>query len=262
MIKAYYAKTDKGPYLNINEDQYLVDLSNQLFGILDGFGGSGIGDVAGQNFLQQVKKTFGKIDQDRDATLNFFYDAKRTLECNFLVNALQKAHLDWFKNNKDKSIFQKSGASILFAVVSRDILTFVNVGKCYLFLLRNKKLKSLIIPDDSSLVAETCMVNNEKDPAVSSLAPDSPGANLLKMSWPTTTVGMYEFTSYQIKELRPQKDDIVLMLTDGLGDFIPENEYLSGVEHTENLRDLSEWLSVKADQYGNKDNRTILVLKF
>lgn len=42
-LKSYAAKTHQGPYLEINEDGYEFDFENELYMILDGFGGSGIG---------------------------------------------------------------------------------------------------------------------------------------------------------------------------------------------------------------------------
>ena len=39
-LKRYAYKTDKGPLLEVNEDDVEVDLKNEIFMILDGFGGS------------------------------------------------------------------------------------------------------------------------------------------------------------------------------------------------------------------------------
>ena len=45
-LSSYYGKTDQGPYLNINEDDILIDLEARLFGVFDGLGGGSIGNEA------------------------------------------------------------------------------------------------------------------------------------------------------------------------------------------------------------------------
>ena len=45
-LKSYSARTDSGPFLQVNEDDHDVDLINNLFLIFDGFGGSNVGDKA------------------------------------------------------------------------------------------------------------------------------------------------------------------------------------------------------------------------
>ena len=44
MVCRIHSVSDKGPVLNVNEDDCVTDIKNSLFGVIDGHGGSGIGD--------------------------------------------------------------------------------------------------------------------------------------------------------------------------------------------------------------------------
>ena len=44
-LKTFSAESSPGPFLQVNEDAYDFDLINEVFLLLDGFGGSGVGDV-------------------------------------------------------------------------------------------------------------------------------------------------------------------------------------------------------------------------
>ena len=44
-LKSYGLLSHQGPHLNLNEDYVEVDLANNLFMVIDGFGGSNIGEA-------------------------------------------------------------------------------------------------------------------------------------------------------------------------------------------------------------------------
>lgn len=75
-IKSYAMKTHQGPFLNLNEDLVEVDLVNNLFMVIDGFGGSNIGDKAASMVRDSLKRSFTKIASDPDSTLPFYFSHK------------------------------------------------------------------------------------------------------------------------------------------------------------------------------------------
>ena len=60
-LKSFSAQTTQGPYLQLNEDAYDHDLNTNLYMVLDGFGGSGIGDRAVSLLKENVKKFYTKL---------------------------------------------------------------------------------------------------------------------------------------------------------------------------------------------------------
>ena len=87
-LKIFSAETHQGPYLNINEDGCDYDFSNNIYMILDGFGGSGVGDKVVREIKDNIKRFYTQIASDINATMPFFYSPKYLIEGNALINSL------------------------------------------------------------------------------------------------------------------------------------------------------------------------------
>lgn len=98
-LKAYAAQTHQGPYLQINEDGYDFDFENEIYMVLDGFGGSGIGDKAVDKLKQEIKNFYTQISDDPNATMPLYYNPRNILEGNAIMNALMNAHQNLLKMN-------------------------------------------------------------------------------------------------------------------------------------------------------------------
>ena len=72
-LKSYGMQTHQGPHLNLNEDLVEADLVNNLFMVVDGFGGSNIGDRVAMMVRDSLKRSYTKIAVDPEATLPFPY---------------------------------------------------------------------------------------------------------------------------------------------------------------------------------------------
>src|SRR5690606_26071283 len=91
-LKAFAAQTHQGPYLQVNEDGYDFDFENELFFILDGFGGSGIGDRTVEKLKQEIKSYYTQISDDPNATMPLYYNPRNLLEGNAILNSMMNAH--------------------------------------------------------------------------------------------------------------------------------------------------------------------------
>jgi len=240
MIKAYYVKSIQGPFYNINEDNYIVSLSNRLFGIVDGMGGSGIGDRDVEVFIEQLKQNYGFINKDRDATLKFYYDEKRSVECNFLLNALYKMHADWFKSNSTKVISQRSAASVLIAVEHDENISIISVGSNSAYYLNSQnEMIPLLVPDDSS-----------------NLFPNS----LIK--WPLSAMGMTEHIQWQIREIKKSSGKAIFFFTDGVLDNLKPKEVGEiFLTNQVSLKDCCNKILLQANAMKFSDNQTAMILK-
>ena len=105
-LKTFSAESSPGPFLQVNEDAYDFDLINEVFLLLDGFGGSGVGDVCVTNLKQNIKSFYTKFCADPDATMPFFYSPKYLLEGNAIVNSLLHAHDQLYKDNLKKEFWE------------------------------------------------------------------------------------------------------------------------------------------------------------
>ena len=243
-LKSYSMQSHQGPHLNVNEDLVDADLINNLFILVDGFGGSNIGDRAAAMIRDHLKRSYTKISVDPEATLPFYFSHKYLIEGNALINALQVAHQHVSKDNEEKSLDNRAGGSVIAAAIAENILTLVSTGNCVAYLYRQGHLSIEVLPDSlAGLSRETYQTQ-------------------LK-SIPMSGVGLFEDLHFNVRELKITEGDIVIMLTDGTYSRINMDE----IKYTVEANSASELDTIKdlfrlANDRGNLDNQSAIILQF
>ena len=139
---AYGAATSKGAW-PVQEDGYFADPVTGTFGLADGFGGRGAGDMAARQALQDI----------RNAST-----ADRALREGGIFSPMQAAHRDLFgeinKNilqfNEKRPSGAKGGCSLLLAAVEREgQVTVTGCGAGAAFLIRAGAWLPLLAPQAS-----------------------------------------------------------------------------------------------------------------
>lgn len=243
-LKSYAAKTHQGPYLQVNEDGYDFDFENNLYFILDAFGGSGIGDVAAENFKHQLKSFYTKLADDPNATMPLYYNPKNILEGNALVNALLNAHQSLLNANSLKSINQRAGISALIGAKSDSLMVLVGIGNCCAYHFREGNLVKIIHEDDMKFHSKGQMDGKFR-------------------STPLSAVGMYPELTYTLKEVRLIEGDKLLLLSDGVFTAVNDEEILyhltrPSLDSGERLNSLLKLSNTK----GNIDNQVAMLLEY
>lgn len=243
-LKSIDAQTDKGPYLEINEDGYDFDLKNDLYMIFDGFGGAGRGDAAVNTLKENLKTFYTKISFDPNATLPFFFSPKYLVEGNALINSMLYSHDLLYKKNLEKDVAQRAGSSAMLMAKAESVLTMVSTGNCSAYLYRRGKLKKIFV-EDSYLF----------------LSNDDFNSHLKTI--PLSGFGLFPDLYYQVKEIRVFEGDVVISLTDGVYSKILEEELRDILSR----RGTSAKLKIKelfklANERGNLDNQTAMILEF
>lgn len=243
-LKSYGMNSHQGPHLNLNEDFVEVDLANNLFMVIDGFGGSNIGDRAAAIIRDTVKRSYTKIANDPESTLPFFFSHKYLIEGNALINALHLAHQNVTRENESKAMNNRGGGSVLCAAMAENILTLVSTGNCGAYLYRKGNLSCEILPDS--------LIGLSRDRFSSYLH-----------TVPMSGVGLFEDLHYQVKELKIAAGDIVILLTDGVYGRLQESEIKYTVEkNLEGELEIIKELFKLANERGNLDNQSALILQF
>ena len=243
-LKSYGLLSSQGPHLNLNEDFAEVDLVNNLFMIIDGFGGSNIGDKAALIIRDSIKRSYTKIANDPDSTLPFFYSQKYLIEGNALINAFQISHQNMTKENNNKAMNDRGGGSVLCAAMAENILTLVSTGNCGAYLYRKGHFNIELIPD-----------------SLQSLSRDRFSSYLHTV--PISGIGLFEDLHFQVKELKIAPGDLILLLTDGVYSRLELDEMKYTVEtNLENELGIIKELFKLANSRGNLDNQSALVLQF
>ncbi len=243
-LKSYGMQSHQGPHLNLNEDLVDADLVNNLFMLIDGFGGSNIGDRAAMMIRDTLKRSYTKIAVDPDATLPFFYSHKYLIEGNALINAFQTAHQNVNRDNEKKNLDNRGGGSVIAAAVAENILTLVSTGNCVAYLYRKGHMSIEVLPD-----------------SLAGLSRDSYQSYL--HSVPMSGIGLFEDLHYNVRELKVTEGDVVIMLTDGAYSRLNTDEIKYIVEtNLESELDAIKELFRLSNDRGNLDNQSAVILQF
>jgi len=243
-LKSYSAKTNQGPFLQVNEDDFDVDLVNKMFLLFDGFGGSGIGDKAVQSLKSSIKTFYTKFGDDPDATMPFFYSHKYNLEGNALINCLHNAQKLLVNENQAKEISQRGGASAIAAVLAESLLIMASTGNCLSYLFRKGQLEVINRPDSLEYLS------GEK-------------FNSYLQTTPMSGFGLFEDLHLSVKELRPIEGDLIIFMTDGVYSRINNEELKYIIEKSElYLPEKIDEIFELANSRGNLDNQSMVFLQF
>jgi serine/threonine protein phosphatase PrpC len=243
-LKSYAAQTHQGPYLQVNEDGYEFDFENDLYMVLDGFGGSGIGDKAVEKLKHEIKSSYTEISNDPNATMPIYYNPKNLLEGNAILNSMMIAHLNLLKTNVEKPVNQRAGASVLVAVKAEGLMILIGVGNCCAYHFRHGKLTKLIYEDTFKLLSKDQF-------------------DFKFRTTPLNAFGMYPELGHQLREVRLSEGDKVVLLTDGVYAQLSEEEILyslnkSAADANERVNSLLKLSNAR----GNTDNLTAMILEY
>lgn len=243
-LKTITMNTDKGPHLNINEDNAFYNIEKELFMVLDGFGGSGVGDETTDVLTKEINEFYGTITNDIDATLPFFYSAKYLLETNALLNSILSSAKKLYEKNMSKEFSQRGGASGILASKYDSILNIVSIGNCRAYLLRESNISKLFCEESFESLSDSSVELSHK-------------------SMPTNAFGLYPDLSCQVKEVRISEGDKFLFITDGVYTKIREEE-LKNTFSNENKSTQDRILEIfeLSNKRGNLDNQTCMLLEF
>ncbi len=242
-LKSYAAVTHQGPYLDVNEDGYDFDLDQQFFFVLDGFGGAGIGDRVVAKLKEDLKGFLGKLADDPDATMPLYWSPRWLLEGNALINAMLNAHQVLFKENAQKGLNQRAGASMASAIKADDILVLAQVGSCQAYLARHGNVEPLFVPDTHQYL---------------SIDPHGPGA----LRAPVGAFGFFPELSWNVREVRVQEGDQFIFLSEGVAPWLSVQEIAHGVSRSEDPHQRLNGLLKLSNSRGNTANQTGMILEF
>lgn len=242
-LKAYAATTHQGPFLGVNEDGYDFDLDLQLFTIFDGLGGSGIGDRAIGKLKEDLKSFLRRLSRDPEATMPLYWNPRWLLEANALINAMLNAHQVLYRENSPKDLNQRAAASAICAIKADDVLCVAQVGGCMAYLARRGRVEPLFIPDNLMF-----------------LSPEVHGPQALLT--PATAFGFYPELGWNMREVRVQPGDQLVLLTEGIYPWVESSELGHVLMRGDDLhRKLNDLLKLSNDR-GNSFNQTGMILEF
>lgn len=236
-----FSITDIGVKRKMNQDfvyceQNQVGSLPNLFIVADGMGGHKAGDFASRFSVEKV--------------VEYIQSSKLTSPIRLFEEAIKNANTLLLNEAKENPNLEGMGTTLVVATIIDDILYVGNIGDSRLYVIHDD-IKQ--ITRDHSLVEE--MVENGE--LNKSEARFHPNKNIITRAIGASGDAIPDFFEISLKE-----EDIILMCSDGLSNMIDDTEVFEIVtSRKDEIKNAVRALIEKANEYGGKDNITVIVVK-
>ena len=229
MVKAY-AKTDIGKARDINEDSfYITDNSFsdiQLYILADGMGGCKAGDIASKLAISTAKSYIENNIKDTPKE-------KESL-IQLVGSSAEYANMVVYEKSKENKDFEGMGTTIEICLIYNNRAFIAHIGDSRIYRIRNGLIRQLT--QDHSYVQ-----------------------TLVKKNILTKALGCNAFVEPDMLVRGFQKDDILVMCSDGLSNMVTQDDIYNIV--TNNFEIAPRELVDLANKNGGIDNITVITIK-
>lgn len=239
------AKTDIGMVRETNQDSYAA---GELPGgtawavVCDGMGGAAGGSVASSTAVKIISDQISSHYRD-GMTVNSIR--------NLLVSAITTANVQIYDLSMANEELNGMGTTVVAAVVTDNTAFVAHAGDSRAYCIeRNGQIHQLT--RDHSMVQE--MVENGK--LTQEQAKEHPKKNII-----TRALGVDETINIDFCEQQMDSDDVLLLCTDGLTNYIEADEILSAANESK-YYELADLLVNKANRNGGGDNITVVAVAY
>ena len=237
-----FAKTDVGKAREMNQDYYSIPSSEsdlQLYILADGMGGYNGGEIASRLAAETTKNyiqnNFKKIEHDKEAILKLVKDA------------MEYANMIVYEESKKDENLQGMGTTLDVCFIYNSKIYIGHVGDSRIYLIK-KDIARKITKDHSYVqqLVEDKKITREE-------AEHHPKKNMLLKA-----LGCTSYVEPDIRARNLEKDDILLMCSDGLTNMVEESKIYEVVR--ENKEKAPEILVNLANNAGGYDNITVITI--
>lgn len=231
-------KTDIGKTRKLNED-YIVTLKSNnyvLIAVADGMGGHNAGEVASKTAAIALREfIFTHYNE---------YEDKSEL----LRDAMLKANNEVFEKSRNMQQLNGMGTTLTCCLMVSDKAYIGHVGDSRAYLINDDGIKKLT--EDHSYVQQLV-----KNGTITELeAQTHPQKNLI-----TRAIGLEENIVIDITEVEINKDDLILLCTDGLTSYLTNEEIFEIVKKEK--ENAVETLIEIANERGGSDNISVVIAR-
>ena len=240
--------SDVGQVRKSNEDFMVVEESINAFVVCDGVGGHECGEVAS---AEAAKFTIEHLVKNRALIDNFSDGADQRDAIDQLVTeAIQGAGKHIWGLAKDQADNLRMGTTLTLLVVIGDKGFMGHVGDSRLLLQRKSEIHQL--SDDHTYLAEVL----RKSVLTLAERQSHPMRNVV-----TRALGQSEIVVVDTLIFDVLPDDTFLLCSDGLHQYVFENQELQKELSAQNLEDVPSRLIQLANERGGSDNITACVVR-
>lgn len=237
-----FAKSDIGRAREMNQDAYYSSQPSDTVGlyiVADGMGGYNGGEIASSLAVTSAKNYIE----------NNFAETEHTKEKlqELVKNAIEYANMIVYEKSKEIEQLEGMGTTIEVALVHNNRVYIGHVGDSRIYRIRKNFIRKLTT--DHSYVEKLV-----KDGTITrDQAEHHPKKNML-----TNALGCTSYVEPDILVKGFQKDDILVLTTDGLTNMVSDDKIYSIV--TDIIEVAADELIEKANQAGGLDNITVVIV--
>lgn len=238
------SKTDKGKIRVKNEDSLYIDVKDKrLLIIADGMGGHNAGEVASKIAVDTVEQYLNTI-------LHSDYELKVERIKDILMDAISAANGEIYRQSLKEASLRGMGTTIIIVLIIDNKMHIGHVGDSRGYLIRDGHIEQ--ITEDHTLVTELV-----KNGTITELeAMNHPKRNVITRALGTDISSKIDYIG---KDL--QKDDIIILCTDGLSDMIKNYEIKDIITDSPDLQSGCDELVDLANLKGGFDNITLIAAR-
>lgn len=238
------AISDIGKNREKNQDAYYMSLEENfpLYLVADGMGGHRSGEVASTMAMDIIKNEFLLSKNHLTNEENILKTIKESIE---------KANTRIYLKSKESEECNGMGTTMTLGYIFNGKVFIGHVGDSRAYLIRDKEINQ--ITEDHSYVNELLKLG--------SITPEE-AENHPKKNMITRAVGSSSKINMDLIVKEYEKDDILLLCSDGLFNMLKKCEIYEVFNREENMQKACEILASKANDKGGLDNITLISIKF
>ena len=236
------AMTDVGMCRKINEDNYYVKADGAFpYAIVaDGMGGHKAGEIASMMVVDVIRNHLeNSLSEDQD-----YVEAGETVRKAFI--SANNIIYNYAENNYK---IMGMGTTATLAMVFKGRIITAHVGDSRAYTIDKNEIKQ--ITRDHSYVQELVSMGK----ITKEEAKHHPKKNFI-----TRAMGAEETVKVDVN-IRPYNGETILLCSDGLVNFVDDEEIKDIVQKRGSLKKKTEQLVNTANSRGGKDNITVIILK-
>jgi PPM family protein phosphatase len=221
-----YGFSDIGLVRPNNEDAYLSLPEIRFFALADGMGGHNAGEVAATEALSSLMSSTSKHMTAKTTSKEFV---------SILKNAISNANQHVWELGRKHNHFEGMGTTLCILHLMQDSVIYAHLGDSRIYRYRSRELK-LLTEDHTQY--------------------NFPNRRVL-----TRAIGTSTNVDPEIASATASGGDIFLLCSDGLTDFVTEQEIEIILKKSRSLKKAVFRLIDTAKEKGSNDNITILMVK-
>lgn len=228
--------SDVGNFRKVNEDHidYYIDDKKRIYIIADGMGGHNAGEIASKMAVENTIAYLNSLPEINDPEKD-------------LTDAVSDSNLKIYELSKKNKEFDGMGTTITACLITGAEMVIAHVGDSRCYIIQGDKITQ--VTKDHSLVQQLL----DEGSITETEADNHPNRNIITRALGTKDEVEIDTYRMSVKGIRK-----VVMCTDGLSNFINEEELYDIIENND---DCCLKLIELSKERGAKDNISVIVFE-